>query len=136
MEKPTCQRSGIVRCVLLPAHLPSGLMRWPEFEEVKTDGIQSSGVLRMREGGDVINDDDLNKIAKILEGTPIMYIIPDSPADKAGIKARDILLEVNGNPIPTLLAFVKAAPGRSKITSYKVWRDGEELEFTLGKADV
>jgi S1-C subfamily serine protease len=64
-------------------------------------------------------------------------VIPGSPADKAGIKAGDILLELNGeritedNPLPKLL--MKYQPGNT--VTLKLNRDNKEMtvSVTLGK---
>ncbi len=60
-------------------------------------------------------------------------VIPDSPADKAGIKADDVILELNGqvldstHPLTTLIA--RYAPG-DQVT-VKIWRAGQEQMLTL-----
>ncbi len=50
-------------------------------------------------------------------------IIPDSPADKAGIKAGDVALRVNDKPIYRINSFMDTLEGEHPSTiSIKVWR--------------
>ncbi|RME22893.1 MAG: DegQ family serine endoprotease, partial [Deltaproteobacteria bacterium] len=73
------------------------------------------------------------------EGVLVSQVFEDSPADRAGLKAGDIILELNGRKMRTvrqLTATVASlAPGtRVKI---KVLRDGKQLTFaaTLGERE-
>ncbi len=73
-------------------------------------------------------------------GALIGSVIPDEPADKAGMKDGDIILEVNGKPIEDANALLRAiamqAPG-SKVT-FEVWRDNakKQVSVTLGERNV
>ena len=71
------------------------------------------------------------------KGVLIPEVTPDSAADKAGIKYKDIILELNGKPVESRDAFrnqiAMLEPG-SQI-DLVVWRDGKRLPLTvkLGK---
>ena len=55
-------------------------------------------------------------------------ILPDSPAEKAGLKEKDVILEVNGQRLDeahSLASYVtRVSPG--DVLTLKVWRDGKE----------
>lgn len=59
-------------------------------------------------------------------------VMQDSPADRAGLKEKDIILEANGEKItgenPLVQIIAKTRPG-DKL-EMKVWRDGKELKLT------
>ncbi|MDD3007112.1 MAG: S1C family serine protease [Candidatus Pacebacteria bacterium] len=64
-------------------------------------------------------------------------VIPGSPADKAGIKEGDIILEWDGQKITTETPLSKVSENYSagETVRVKIYRDGEEIEImlTLGK---
>ncbi|MCP4934217.1 MAG: PDZ domain-containing protein [bacterium] len=71
------------------------------------------------------------------EGSMLANIIPGGPASKAGLKAGDIILEIEGKRIKDmyeLAATVAAIPPGTKV-NVKLWRDGKEKTLTvkLGK---
>lgn len=76
----------------------------------------------------MIDNNTLNKLAELLDGLPIVHIMPGSVTEKAGIKVGDILLEVNGMPIPDADAFIEARALVKDGMSFKVWREGSEIE--------
>ena len=62
-----------------------------------------------------------------------LAIIPGSPADKAGLQAHDIILQVNGKDISEEYPLAEAIHGHKpgdKIT-LKVWRNGEKKEVEV-----
>jgi serine protease DegQ len=70
-------------------------------------------------------------------GVAIRGVMKGGPADRAGIRPLDVVLEVDGKPTaetPTLLARIAALPPGSPVR-VKVWRDRTalELEVTVGK---
>ena len=75
---------------------------------------------------------------KAPNGALVAKVEPDSAAAKAGLKAGDVVLEFNGNPIVDagqLSARVGAAAPGDKA-SLQVWRDGKEttMNVTIGSA--
>ncbi len=62
-------------------------------------------------------------------------IIPDGPANKAGLKPGDMILYVDGRPVPDALAFVEflqAAPGRE--LQIELMRNGQRLNIAVTPA--
>lgn len=59
-----------------------------------------------------------------------LAVIPGSPADRAGIEANDIILEINGNKVDGALGLPKALePFKVGDTvTLKVYHDGQEVE--------
>lgn len=71
-------------------------------------------------------------------GAEILEVVPDSPADKAGLQVGDLILEVDGQQVrpsrPLIDILLSYRPG-DRVT-LTVERDGEKLEIpvTLGRA--
>lgn len=91
-----------------------------------------------------IQDVDEN-IAKALDlkevkGALIAGTMPDQPADKAGLKAQDVILKVNDKQIDNtndLLRAIAGMPPGSKV-DLTIWRNGRTKDFTvvLGQRDT
>ncbi len=65
-------------------------------------------------------------------GMLIMLVNTDSPAWHAGLKVRDILLEVDGQKINNINDYYAAlAKNESKVKTVKVLRNGDEREFEV-----
>ncbi len=66
-------------------------------------------------------------------GALVANVTPDSPAEHAGIKRGDIILELDGQPIPDSrdlsLKVSMMAPGTP--VKVKIFRDGQEREISL-----
>src|SRR5688572_2535980 len=70
-------------------------------------------------------------------GALIASVDPGSPADKAGLKAGDVVIAFNGQPVddpnklPRLVAATKPGTG----ATLKIWRDGkaEDIKFTAAE---
>jgi S1-C subfamily serine protease len=75
------------------------------------------------------------RIAEIYEGVPVLGLLPGSPAERAGIKTGDIVLEVNGTRTRTLDAFVNAKGFNKGVMVVRVVRGGQELELTLTESE-
>jgi membrane-associated protease RseP (regulator of RpoE activity) len=65
-------------------------------------------------------------------GVVIAEVVPDSPAEKAGLRKHDVLLEVNGEAIPDMMAlqFAVASSGGEPI-ELKLIRLAEEMTLTV-----
>jgi serine protease DegQ len=76
-------------------------------------------------------------LALDVPGVVIRGVVRNGPADRAGIRARDVVLEIDGKPTrdtPALLARIaEIAPGSA--TKVKLWRAGiaADVEVTAGK---
>lgn len=71
-------------------------------------------------------------------GILVTYVVPDSPAEKAGIRDADAIVELNGKPVKNLREFqlsIASSPG--KEIQLKIIRNGEEknIEATLETLD-
>jgi serine protease Do len=84
-------------------------------------------------------DPDLAKALK-LEGTHgalVSKVEPDSPAAKAGVKARDVILQFDGKEVekPSQLSRFVAATQAGKSSELVLWRDGkrETVQVDVGK---
>jgi serine protease Do len=82
------------------------------------------------------------QIAKALgfkkpQGALVSEVSPESPAEKAGIKRGDIILEYDGHPIKVMndLPRLVAATTVGKKAQIKVWREGKikTLDITIGE---
>jgi len=104
---------------------------------------QIKGGKKIRRGwiGVTIQDVDQNS-AKALgldkaRGALIGSVMPGEPADKAGVKAGDIILSVDGQDIADSNALLRTIAGKDPGAEIKitVWRDGKSyaLALTLGE---
>lgn len=71
-------------------------------------------------------------------GILVTYVVPDSPAEKAGIRDADTIVELNGKPVKNRREFqlsIASSPG--KEIQLKIIRNGEEknIEATLETLD-
>jgi S1-C subfamily serine protease len=74
---------------------------------------------------------NVSTMAKIYGGMPFLGSLPDSPAERAGLRWGDIVLAVNGLPTPDCDAFVKARMAREHGATVRFVRDGVESEVEL-----
>lgn len=70
---------------------------------------------------------------KDTKGTLIADVEPNSPAEKAGLKSGDIILEFNRKRIHEMLELSRlfAATEAGKTVSFKIFRDGRTTEVSL-----
>jgi serine protease Do len=70
---------------------------------------------------------------KDARGALVADVAPGDPADKAGLKAGDVIVESNGKPVQGMMRFrneiAETAPGAS--LALKVLRNGKSLDLTL-----
>jgi len=82
---------------------------------------------------------DLEKLDKP-RGALVASVAKNSPSDKAGIKAGDIILEFNGTLIKEMkeLPKIVAATEVGKIVKVKVWRNKKEIikKIKLGRLET
>lgn len=114
----------------IPINLARGIV-----EQLKKHGDVTRGWM-----GITIQDlpADLSEYFGIEGGTGVLVsdVIPGDPADKAGIRPKDIITEINGQKIDssrTLLKIV-AGMGVGKDAIIKVLRDRKEKIFSVGIA--
>jgi serine protease Do len=85
-----------------------------------------------------VTDDDLDRL-KLREprGVLIRSVMPGEPAEKGGVKANDVIVDVDGTRLetPRDLQRVVAATPVGKTVRVKVMREGRETELaiTIGK---
>ena len=70
-------------------------------------------------------------------GVLIENVVPDSPAEKAGLRQHDIIIAVNGEPISDLRALQKVvAEGGKKAIELKVIRLAKEMKISVTPGDL
>ena len=77
------------------------------------------------------NPRELQTIANILGGVPILGVLPGSAADRAGLRYGDIVTRVNGLPTTTFNEFLTAHDRSGGSLSLEVFRDGEKVSFEM-----
>lgn len=77
------------------------------------------------------NPRELQTIANILGGVPILGVLPGSAAERAGLRYGDIVTSVNGVATTTFSAFLSAHDRSAGALSIEVFRNGEKLAFEM-----
>jgi serine protease Do len=71
------------------------------------------------------------------EGAYVSGVVPGGPADKAGLREGDIIIEVDGKPIKEAVALIDAISSRSigSKVSLTYWRDGQRrtMQAVIGE---
>ncbi len=82
---------------------------------------------------------DVEKLDKP-RGALVASVAPNSPSEKAGVKAGDIILEFNGEKIKEMkeLPIIVARTEVGKKVKVKIWRDKKEIEknIVLGRLET
>lgn len=124
------------------------------YEEVDSQGMIESaldGMMKYLEDNYSIylNKDDSTSLNETLDssyegigthalGNVIVNVYKDSPADKAGIKVDDVIVEINGNVIDNKNYYLMSEylNESGKDNTIVVERKGERITFTLSVATV
>ncbi|KEY91074.1 protease [Candidatus Photodesmus blepharus] len=115
--------------------IPSNMMK-NLIEQIKEFGEVKRGMLGVQ-GGEITSE-----LAEALgyessKGAFVSQVVPESAADKAGLKAGDIVVSINGKKIDTFgeLRAKVATVGAGKKITLSVIRDGKLKKFdvTLGE---
>jgi len=102
------------------------------LSDLKTKGRVTRGWLGISVQ-DITEDIAKNLNLKDRTGALVSDVFKDDPADKAGIKVGDIIIEINGKPIKdtqSLLLTIAAVKVGERAT-IKVIRDGKEITFRV-----
>lgn len=85
-----------------------------------------------------MNHKQIASLAEALGGVPVWGCLPGSPSHAAGIRAGDILLEVNGLRVKDISDYVKARDVGLGELAIRLFRDGQELQFqcTMRSSDA
>jgi serine protease Do len=69
----------------------------------------------------------------ISQGVVIANLVRNGPADKAGMKIRDVILEIEGNPIHSSSRLLEIVAGHrpGDELDVRVMRDGKERNITI-----
>lgn len=67
---------------------------------------------------------ELDKLAEALGGLCLLACLPGSPADRAGLRYGDIVVEVNGTATPNWVAYVNAVRAGGASMQLAYYRDG------------
>lgn len=70
--------------------------------------------------------EELMHLASAMNGLCILGCLPGSPADLAGLRYGDVVLEVNGVLTPDWAAYLRAVNTPSRVMSVRYFRSGEE----------
>ena len=106
--------------------IPSNLAR-KIIKQLKEKGRVVRGYLGVRTGSVTEEEKEALKL-KTKKGALVGEVSPGTPADKAGIKPYDVIVEVNGQPVETSndLKFKIAEIEPGKKINIKVIREGKE----------
>jgi serine protease Do len=111
----------------VPVNMAKGVIK-----QLKEEGEVTRGWLGV--GIQNINDEIAEYYGlKGKKGVMVSEIFPGDPADKAGIRTRDIILDVNGQKIETSRELTRIIAGFhvGEKVKIKVLRDGKEKLFTV-----
>ena len=80
-----------------------------------------------------LHDHDVERLARCLNGVPVLGCPWGSVAAMIGLVRGDVVIAVNGVKTPNELAFNYARSLRDDQLELEVVRDGETLQFFIGK---
>ena len=111
----------------VPVNMAKGVIK-----QLKEEGEVTRGWLGV--GIQDINDEMAEYYGvKGKKGAMVSEVFPGDPADKAGIRTKDIILEVNGEKIETSRELTRIIAGFhvGEVVKITVLRDGKEKTFTV-----
>ena len=85
-------------------------------------------------GIDEVPDEDVPKLGLTeAQGALIRQVMPGDPADRGGLKARDVILGVDGEPVrtPRDLQRIIASSPPGKTVRLQIVREGKEAELSV-----
>lgn len=85
---------------------------------------------------DIVTEADAAFYKNLVQGAYVQKVIPGLPAEQAGIKKGDIVVQFGDDKVTTSLASLIQKHKIGDEVKVKVWRAGEELEFTLKLAEA
>src|SRR5690349_1676956 len=74
---------------------------------------------------------NLVRLAQALGGLPVYGCLPQSPADRAGVRYGDVLLSVDGYATPSWDAYIEARDKSGASIRLRLFRDGIEFEVDV-----
>ena len=80
--------------------------------------------------------ENLEKIAQIYEGVAILSVEPGTTSHRAGVRAGDILVAVNGRRVRKLHDYATARQIRKDLLELVVVRDGQQLTLWTTHPDA
>ena len=75
--------------------------------------------------------DDFERIAATLGGLCLLGCLRGSPAERAGLRYGDVVVEVNGQPTPNWVSYIDAIRVRRPVMTVRFFRDGTERTAEL-----
>ena len=104
------------------------------LEQIIRDGEVTRGWLGV---GTLDLPPDVAQSMSVEGGVVVREVVRGGPADRAGIRAKDVVVEIDGKPTrdtPALLARIAELPPGS-IVKVRIWRDNaaQDLDVTVGK---
>ena len=104
------------------------------LEQIIRDGEVTRGWLGV---GTLDLPSDVAQSMSVEGGVVVREVVRGGPADRAGIHAKDVVVEIDGKPTrdtPALLARIAELPPGS-MAKVRIWRDSaaQDLDVTVGK---
>ena len=79
----------------------------------------------------MLSRNQLNKLAESLQGIPVWGCLPNSRAQRGGLRYGDVLISVNGVRTSSADDYLQARQLRDDVVQLVVFRDGAELSIDI-----